>query len=198
MNQVIVSILIKCESLTFSNPSLCRAPVSAGKGEASRSSSSLSVQDVLRQRYSVTWHPRLLYLIVSDGYMATVMRVLDKPSANLILKTLLKDTSTDLEKASRILDKSQVVNQGLLEVSSSVFACTFCRTILDNIVSSHSVFSDSCEGMVGVPFLSQPRQQPYYAWAQHYRLGPFSSHGWILFATFPAGSGDVGWYQGTS
>ncbi|XP_056287984.1 ciliogenesis and planar polarity effector 1 isoform X2 [Pseudoliparis swirei] len=92
-----------------------RAPVSAGKGEASRSSSSLSVQDVLRQRYSVTWHPRLLYLIVSDGYMATVMRVLDKPSANLILKTLLKDTSTDLEKASRILDKSQIHVRAWLE-----------------------------------------------------------------------------------
>ncbi|XP_034403492.1 ciliogenesis and planar polarity effector 1 [Cyclopterus lumpus] len=92
-----------------------RAPVSAGKGEASRSSSSLSVQDVLRQRYSVTWHPRLLYLIVSDGYMATVMRVLDKPSAALILKTLLKDTSTDLEKASRILDKSQIHVRAWLE-----------------------------------------------------------------------------------
>uniref|UniRef100_A0A8C4H2B9 Protein JBTS17 n=1 Tax=Dicentrarchus labrax TaxID=13489 RepID=A0A8C4H2B9_DICLA len=86
-----------------------RPPMTAGKGEASLSSSSLSVRDVLRQRYSVTWHPRLLYLIVSDGYMATVMRVLDRPSAALMLKTLLKDTSKDLEKASRILDKSQVV-----------------------------------------------------------------------------------------
>ncbi|XP_051268723.1 ciliogenesis and planar polarity effector 1 isoform X1 [Dicentrarchus labrax] len=85
-----------------------RPPMTAGKGEASLSSSSLSVRDVLRQRYSVTWHPRLLYLIVSDGYMATVMRVLDRPSAALMLKTLLKDTSKDLEKASRILDKSQI------------------------------------------------------------------------------------------
>ncbi|TNN81260.1 putative protein C5orf42 [Liparis tanakae] len=102
-----------CGSKKLEIPSkYIRAPVSAGKGEASLSSSSLSVRDVLRQRYSVTWHPRLLYLIVSDGYMATVMRVLEKPSANLILKTLLKDTSTDLEKASRILDKSQ--DQGTL------------------------------------------------------------------------------------
>eukprot|EP00064_Thunnus_orientalis_P007705 superscaffoldBa00000871_g7727 len=88
-----------------------RPPMSAGKGEASLSSSSMSVRDVLRQRYSVTWHPRLLYLIVSDGYMATVLRVLDRPSPALLLKTLLRDTSKDLEKASRILDKSQVLNQ---------------------------------------------------------------------------------------
>ncbi|XP_044029035.1 ciliogenesis and planar polarity effector 1 isoform X2 [Siniperca chuatsi] len=92
-----------------------RPPVSAGKGEASLSSSSLSVRDVLRQRYSVTWHPRLLYLIVSDGYMATVMRVLDRPSSALLLKTLLKDASKDLEKASRILDKSQIHVRAWLE-----------------------------------------------------------------------------------
>nr|XP_046231509.1 ciliogenesis and planar polarity effector 1 isoform X2 [Scatophagus argus] len=92
-----------------------RPPVSAGMGEVSLSSSSLSVQDVFRQRYSVTWHPRLLYLIVSDGYMATVMRVLDRPTPALFLKTLLKDTSKDLEKASRILDKSQIHVRAWLE-----------------------------------------------------------------------------------
>ncbi|XP_060918031.1 ciliogenesis and planar polarity effector 1 [Labrus mixtus] len=92
-----------------------RPPVSAGNKDASLSSSSLSVRDVLRQRYSVTWHPRLLYLIVSDGYMATVMRVLDKPSPDLLLKTLLKDTSKDLEKASRVLDKSQIHVRAWLE-----------------------------------------------------------------------------------
>ncbi|XP_076614742.1 ciliogenesis and planar polarity effector 1 [Chaetodon auriga] len=85
-----------------------RPPMSAGKAEPSLSSSSLSVRDVLRQRYSVTWHPRLLYLIVSDGYMATVMRVLDRPSPALLLKSLIKDTNRDLEKASRILNKSQI------------------------------------------------------------------------------------------
>lgn len=94
--------------------------MSAGKGEASLSGSSLSVRDTLRQRYSVTWHPRLLYLIVSDGYMATVMRVLDKPSPALSMKTLLKDTTKDLEKASRMLDKSQVMNQELLEVGTVI------------------------------------------------------------------------------
>lgn len=89
--------------------------MSTRNGEASLSSSSLSVRDVMRQRYSVTWHPRLLYLIVSDGYMATVMRVLDRPSPALLLKTLLKDTRKDLEKTSRMLDESQVNSPGLLE-----------------------------------------------------------------------------------
>lgn len=79
-----------------------------GKGEESLSSSSRSVRDVFRQRYSVTWHPQLLYLIVSDGYMATVIRVLGKPSAGLLLNDLLKNITKDLEKASKILGKSQV------------------------------------------------------------------------------------------
>lgn len=88
----------------------CRVPVSAGTADPSLSSSSVSVQDVMRQRYSVTWHPRLLYLIVSDGYMATVLRVLGRPTPALWLKTLLKETNKDLERASHILDESQVVN----------------------------------------------------------------------------------------
>ncbi|XP_051794635.1 ciliogenesis and planar polarity effector 1 isoform X2 [Acanthochromis polyacanthus] len=97
-----------------------RPPVSAAKGEATLSSSSLSVRDVLRQRYSVTWHPRLMYFIVSDGYMATVLRMLDKPSPSLLLKTLVKDTSKDLENASRILDKSQIHVKAWLESVSSL------------------------------------------------------------------------------
>lgn len=129
--------------------------MSAGKGEASLSSSSLSVRDVLRQRYSVTWHPRLLYLIVSDGYMATVMRVLDRPSPAVLLKTLLKDTSKDLEKASRILDKSQVVNQGLLELGIGILlSLSCCIYFLQGDSFQHGfltfIFSDSCEGMVRV------------------------------------------------
>lgn len=99
--------------------------MTAGKGEASLSSSSMSVRDVLRQRYSVTWHPRLLYLIVSDGYMATVLRVLDRPSPALLLKALLRDTSKDLEKTSRILEKSQVLNQELEAVGEFKYSFRF-------------------------------------------------------------------------
>uniref|UniRef100_A0A3B4XUB5 Uncharacterized protein n=1 Tax=Seriola lalandi dorsalis TaxID=1841481 RepID=A0A3B4XUB5_SERLL len=104
--------------------------------EASLSSSSLSVRDVLRQRYSVTWHPRLLYLIVSDGYMATVMRVLDRPSPALLLKTLLKDTSKDLEKSVSCLnlDSSlEVLNATVTcgpNTSASVFSAATDRSTL--------------------------------------------------------------------
>lgn len=110
--------------------------MSAVKGEASLSSSSMSVRDVLRQRYSVTWHPRLLYLIVSDGYMATVMRVLDRPSPAVFLKTLLKDVSKDLEKASCKLDKSQVINKRYLtrkqifKETFSLYGCTVYNIFL--------------------------------------------------------------------
>lgn len=68
----------------------------------------------------MTWHPRLLYLIVSDGYMATVMRVLGKPSAALLLKDLLKNTTQDLENASGKLEKSQVRNQDFVKMISVV------------------------------------------------------------------------------
>lgn len=79
----------------------------------------------MRQRYSVTWHPRLLYLIVSDGYMATVMRVLERPSPVLLLKTLLKHARKDLEKASRTLGESQVISSGLLEIQLVLQALQF-------------------------------------------------------------------------
>ncbi|XP_032394686.1 ciliogenesis and planar polarity effector 1 isoform X3 [Etheostoma spectabile] len=121
-----------------------RAPVSADKEAASLSSSSLSVRDVLRQRYSVTWHPRLMYLIVSDGYMATVMRVLDKPSPALLLTTLLKDTSMDLEKASRILDKSQIHVRAWLESLSCLSLDSSLVTRGPNTVDS--VISAATDG----------------------------------------------------
>ncbi|XP_053708695.1 ciliogenesis and planar polarity effector 1 isoform X1 [Synchiropus splendidus] len=85
-----------------------RPPATAGKLDNSLSSSSLSACDIMRQRYSVTWHPRLLYFIVSDGYMATVLRVRGETSPALLLTTLLKDISNDLEKCGQILDQSQI------------------------------------------------------------------------------------------
>uniref|UniRef100_A0AAV2J046 Uncharacterized protein n=1 Tax=Knipowitschia caucasica TaxID=637954 RepID=A0AAV2J046_KNICA len=84
-----------------------RPPSTSAKGEASLSSSSLSRRDVMRQRYSVTWHPRLFYFIVSDGYMATVVRVVDKVSPTQLLITLLKETTVDLDRASQLLDDAQ-------------------------------------------------------------------------------------------
>ncbi|MEQ2199663.1 hypothetical protein XENOCAPTIV_007562 [Xenoophorus captivus] len=93
-----------------------RPRLSAENGEICNSS--LSVRDLLRQRFSVTWHPRLLYLIVSDGYMATVMKVQDRHSPALFLKAVLNETCKDLEKASCKLEKSQVHVKAWLESMS--------------------------------------------------------------------------------
>ncbi|CAJ1070587.1 ciliogenesis and planar polarity effector 1 isoform X1 [Xyrichtys novacula] len=127
-----------------------RPPQSACNKEASLSSSTLSVRDVLRQRFSVTWHPRLLYLIVSDGYMATVMRVLDKPSPALLLKTLVKDTRRELEKASRVLDKSQIHVRAWLESVSSLDLDSnsevFHPTLPHGPNTTGSVFSSATDG----------------------------------------------------
>ncbi|XP_057675157.1 ciliogenesis and planar polarity effector 1 isoform X1 [Corythoichthys intestinalis] len=78
-----------------------------GTTESQLSSSSLSARDEMRQRYSVTWHPRLLHCIVSDGYMATVLRVLNRPSPAMLVKALLNKTGKDLQKACQLLDTSQ-------------------------------------------------------------------------------------------
>lgn len=59
----------------------------------------------------MTWHPRLPYLIVSDGYMATVLRVPEQPSPGTLLRALLHDTSQGLESASRALGRTQVRGQ---------------------------------------------------------------------------------------
>lgn len=134
-----------------------RPPFSAGKVDASLSSSSLSVRDVMRQRYSVTWHPRLLYLIVSDGYMATVMRVLHRPSPVTLLKMLLKDTTADLEKLSEKLCKSQVVKKQTPGEFRGGVRCWFLFLIFFIYVSvppmSHS-FSGSGQILVGLCVLS--------------------------------------------
>uniref|UniRef100_A0A3B4AUS7 Ciliogenesis and planar polarity effector 1 n=1 Tax=Periophthalmus magnuspinnatus TaxID=409849 RepID=A0A3B4AUS7_9GOBI len=89
------------------------------KGEASLSSSSLSVRDVMRQRYSVTCHPQLFYFIVSDGYMATVVRVFDKISPALLLRALLNDTTTDLEKVWFDSVSALNVEKSLLDLGST-------------------------------------------------------------------------------
>ncbi|XP_062334213.1 ciliogenesis and planar polarity effector 1 [Osmerus eperlanus] len=92
-----------------------KPPVSVGTKDASLSSSSMSARDLLRQRFSVTWHPRLLYLIVSDGYMATVLRTAEKPSSASLLRAALQDTSRSLERASTALEHTQPHARSWLE-----------------------------------------------------------------------------------
>ncbi|CAL8321801.1 unnamed protein product [Lota lota] len=84
-----------------------RPPESSRRAEASLSSSSMSFWDVLRQRFSVTWHPRLFYLIVSDGYMVTVLRLLEKATPALLMTALLQEASKDMESTIQRLEKTQ-------------------------------------------------------------------------------------------
>ncbi|XP_029434494.1 ciliogenesis and planar polarity effector 1 isoform X2 [Rhinatrema bivittatum] len=86
-----------------------RPPQSVFKSSDSNNclGSSASEMDALRQRFSVTAHPRLPYLIVSDGYMVTALRFLDNFSPVLYMKSLLLDSDQRLEKVSQILPVSK-------------------------------------------------------------------------------------------
>ncbi|XP_061603123.1 LOW QUALITY PROTEIN: ciliogenesis and planar polarity effector 1 [Phyllopteryx taeniolatus] len=100
----------------------------AGRAEAHLSSSSVSARDAMRQRYSVTWHPRLLYCIVSDGYMATVLRVLDRPSPAMLVKALLENTSKELQKACQLLERSQMYVRTPMESYLNLDAKSFAAS----------------------------------------------------------------------
>ncbi|XP_065517863.1 ciliogenesis and planar polarity effector 1 isoform X2 [Lathamus discolor] len=59
--------------------------------------SSASESDLMRQRFSVASHSRLPYLIVSDGYMITVLRFPNNLSPSGFIRTLLLDSTQRLE-----------------------------------------------------------------------------------------------------
>ncbi|KGL76737.1 Uncharacterized protein C5orf42, partial [Tinamus guttatus] len=59
--------------------------------------SSASESDIFRQRFSVTSHSTLPYLIVSDGYMITVLRFPNKLSPSGFVRSLLLDSTQRLE-----------------------------------------------------------------------------------------------------
>ncbi|XP_077027401.1 ciliogenesis and planar polarity effector 1 isoform X5 [Agelaius phoeniceus] len=59
--------------------------------------SSDSERDLLRQRFSVASHPRLPYLIVSDGYMITLLRFPNNFSPSGFMRSLLLDSAQQLE-----------------------------------------------------------------------------------------------------
>ncbi|XP_067320736.1 ciliogenesis and planar polarity effector 1 isoform X1 [Anolis sagrei] len=70
--------------------------------------SSASERDLMRQRFSVTSHPRLPYLIASDGYLITVLKFLDSFSPSTYMRLLLLDSAQRLEK----LHHSMVSSKG--------------------------------------------------------------------------------------
>ncbi|XP_068952261.1 ciliogenesis and planar polarity effector 1 isoform X2 [Petaurus breviceps papuanus] len=60
--------------------------------------SSASDNDLMRQRFSVKTHSRLPYLIVSDGYMVTLLRFFDNLTPSVLMKSFLLESTQRLEK----------------------------------------------------------------------------------------------------
>uniref|UniRef100_A0A8B9BDT8 Ciliosis and planar polarity effector complex subunit 1 n=1 Tax=Anser brachyrhynchus TaxID=132585 RepID=A0A8B9BDT8_9AVES len=69
--------------------------------------SSASESDLMRQRFSVASHSRLPYLIVSDGYMITVLRLPNNLSPAGFLRSLLLDSTQRLENVRKNLVNSK-------------------------------------------------------------------------------------------
>ncbi|XP_063037388.1 ciliogenesis and planar polarity effector 1 isoform X2 [Melospiza melodia melodia] len=65
--------------------------------------SSNSERDLLKQRFSVASHPRLPYLIVSDGYMITLLRFPNNFSPSGFMRSLLLDSAQQLENVRQNL-----------------------------------------------------------------------------------------------
>uniref|UniRef100_A0A9J7YV52 Ciliogenesis and planar polarity effector 1-like n=1 Tax=Cyprinus carpio carpio TaxID=630221 RepID=A0A9J7YV52_CYPCA len=97
-----------------------RPPVPLQTQDGSVSSSSVSLRDPMRQRYSVTWHPRQPLLIVSDGYMVTVLRMSERPSAAAVMSAALLDAAQGLEHIRRVLGSSQPQFRSWLESMSTL------------------------------------------------------------------------------
>ncbi|RXN00008.1 hypothetical protein EOD39_10435 [Acipenser ruthenus] len=87
-------------------------------------SSCASVNDLMRQRFSVTSHTRLPYLIVSDGYMVTVLRVSSNSSPSAFINSILVDTTQRLEKARCTLLAAQPKERSRLQFMSSLKVST--------------------------------------------------------------------------
>ncbi|XP_059500959.1 ciliogenesis and planar polarity effector 1 [Stegostoma tigrinum] len=83
-------------------------------------SSPTSEDDPVSQWFSVAAHPRLPYLIVSDGYMFTLMRFAANYSASSVLKTVLLEVTQDLNDVRHSLMNSEhkYVNYCLQPMSS--------------------------------------------------------------------------------
>ncbi|XP_036063387.1 LOW QUALITY PROTEIN: ciliogenesis and planar polarity effector 1 [Onychomys torridus] len=75
--------------------------------------SSASDNDPLRQRFSIKAHSRLPYLIISDGYMVTTLRLLDNQSPTALMRSLLLDSTQRLEKAYQSMMLCKPKDKGL-------------------------------------------------------------------------------------
>ncbi|KAB5543313.1 hypothetical protein PHYPO_G00077610 [Pangasianodon hypophthalmus] len=103
-----------------------RPPVPSQPPEDALSSSSVSLRDPMRQRYSVTWHPRLPCLIVSDGYMVTVLNMSSRPASSSLMSSFLMETAQALERVRKIVHselpqvKSRLESMSTLKFTASL------------------------------------------------------------------------------
>ncbi|KAL7848306.1 hypothetical protein AOLI_G00230240 [Acnodon oligacanthus] len=97
-----------------------RPPVPLQPPDDTISDSSVSLRDPMRQRYSVTWHPRLPCLLVSDGYMVTMLKMPSQPSSASLMSSLLLDTAQGLERVRKVLGSEQPQVRSRLESMSTL------------------------------------------------------------------------------
>ncbi|NXI96053.1 CPLN1 protein, partial [Psophia crepitans] len=85
----------------------CRQQHSFCQDSSQSLGSSASESDLMRQRFSVASHSRLPYLIVSDGYMITVLRFPNNFSSSGFIRSLLLDSTQRLENIRQNLLNSK-------------------------------------------------------------------------------------------
>ncbi|XP_069819652.1 ciliogenesis and planar polarity effector 1 [Dendropsophus ebraccatus] len=110
--------------------------------EASNPNDSLgsvtSEADLMRQRYSVTCHPRLPYIMVSDGYMVTTLRFADNLSPQNFMKALLLDAAQRLENVRQKLHIVKSKKNGMkLRTFSSLKATLLKDSLKEPSAMSH-------------------------------------------------------------
>ncbi|KAK3549848.1 hypothetical protein QTP86_015286, partial [Hemibagrus guttatus] len=105
-----------------------RPPVPSQPPDDALSSSSMSLGDPMRQRYSVTWHPRLPCLIVSDGYMVTVLNMSRRPASSSLMSHFLMETAQALDRVRKTVHselphvKSRLKSMTTLKFTASLLA----------------------------------------------------------------------------
>ncbi|XP_057177009.1 ciliogenesis and planar polarity effector 1 isoform X2 [Triplophysa rosa] len=107
-----------------------RPPAPLHTQDGSLSSSSASLCDPMRQRYSITCHPRQPLLIVSDGYMVTVLRLPRRPSATAITSALLLHAAQGLENIRWVMGSSSRVQPQVRSRLESMSTLMFTGSLL--------------------------------------------------------------------
>ncbi|XP_071587086.1 ciliogenesis and planar polarity effector 1 isoform X2 [Heliangelus exortis] len=99
--------------------------------------SSASESDLMRQRFSVASHSRLPYLIVSDGYMITLLRFPKSLLPSEFVRSLLLDSTQRLENVRRNLLSSKSKRRPLCSRS----LLSLKASLLNHTQNQSSIFS---------------------------------------------------------